>query len=168
MRRLGEENEVLRIQVSSSRPHRDQRPRGRGTNSRHNQAATYPRNAKPPPNVRGVWLNEGPLPTYRALLGPQAPGKDRLHKATTHGTYPDPSAVFGAPSALVILKAIINYIHGGPLDEEYNSKRKRQRLLQATSVREHVSSIRLGLTSGSAHIIDGVIIFPPMDPAWVL
>ena len=38
-------------------------------------------------------------------------------------------------------KAIINYIHGGPLDEEYNSKRKRQKLLRATSVRERVNTI---------------------------
>ena len=32
---------------------------------------------------------------------------------------------FRAPSAPVIPRAIINYIHGGPLDEEYNFKRKR-------------------------------------------
>ena len=31
----------------------------------------------------------------------------------------------GALSAPVIPRAIINYIHGGPLDEEYKSKRKR-------------------------------------------
>ena len=42
-------------------------------------------------------------------------------------------------------KAIINYIHGGPLDEEYDSKRKRQRSLRAASVREHVNFIWLGL-----------------------
>lgn len=32
------------------------------------------------------------------------------------------------------LRVVINYIHGGPLDEEYNFKQKRQRLLKATSV----------------------------------
>ena len=46
---------------------------------------------------------------------------------------------------LVTPKAIINYIHGGPLDEEYDSKRKRQRSLRAASVREHVNFIWLGL-----------------------
>lgn len=51
------------------------------------------------------------------------------------------------PSALVALRAVINYIHGGPLDEEYNSKQKRQRLLLAASVHECVSSIRPGLTN---------------------
>ncbi|RVW68778.1 hypothetical protein CK203_060953 [Vitis vinifera] len=33
-------------------------------------------------------------------------------------------------------KVVINYINGGPSDEEYDSKRKRQKLLQAASVRE--------------------------------
>lgn len=71
-----------------------------------------------------------------------------------------------APSAPV--RAIINYIHGGLLDEEYNSKRKRQRLLRAATAREHISSIRAGLASGSAHPIDGAIVFPPVDLARVL
>lgn len=68
----------------------------------------------------------------------------------------------------MIPKVIINYIHGGPLDEEYNWKRKKQRLLRAATVWEHISSIRLGLASGSTHPIDGVILFPPVDPAWVI
>ena len=57
---------------------------------------------------------------------------------------------------------------GGPLDEEYDSKRKRQRLLRATSVCERVNSIRPGLIGGSTHPIDGTIIFPPMDPTRIL
>ena len=69
----------------------------------------------------------------------------------------------GTSRAPVAPKAVINYIHGGPLDEEYNSKRKRHRLLRAASVREHVNSIRPGLTGGSARPIDGTIIFPPVD-----
>ncbi|RVW45599.1 hypothetical protein CK203_091539 [Vitis vinifera] len=36
-----------------------------------------------------------------------------------------------APAAPV--KAVINYIHEGPLDDEYNSKRKRQRLLPSAA-----------------------------------
>ncbi|KAL6325980.1 hypothetical protein AAG906_038472 [Vitis piasezkii] len=61
-----------------------------------------------------------------------------------------------------------NYINGGPLDDEYNSKRKRQRLLRAATVREHVSSIQPGLASGGIHPIDGTIVFPAVDPARVL
>lgn len=66
------------------------------------------------------------------------------------------------------VRAIINYVHGEPLDEEYNSKRKRQRLLRVAFVWEHVSFIRPSLASGSAHPIDGAIVFPPIDPARVL
>ena len=62
--------------------------------------------------------------------------------------------------APVAPRAVINYIHGEPLDEEYDSKRKRQRLLRAASVRERVNSIWPVLTGGSVHPIDGTIIFP--------
>ncbi|XP_034697350.1 uncharacterized protein LOC117923239 [Vitis riparia] len=71
-----------------------------------------------------------------------------------------------APAAPV--RTMINYIYGGPLDDEYNSKRKRQRLLRAATVGEHVSSIRLGLAAGSTPPIDGTIVFPAIDPTQVL
>ena len=62
---------------------------------------------------------------------------------------------------------MINYIHGGPLDEKYSSKRKRQRLLSAALVREHVITIQPGLASRSAHLINGVILFPLVDPTQI-
>ncbi|RVW54495.1 hypothetical protein CK203_115460 [Vitis vinifera] len=74
----------------------------------------------------------------------------------------------GTPRIPAAPKAIINYIHGGPLDDEYNSKRKRQRLLRAPSVRKHVNSIRPGITGGGPRPIDGTIIFPPVDPTRIL
>ncbi|RVW76099.1 hypothetical protein CK203_049153 [Vitis vinifera] len=46
-------------------------------------------------------------------------------------------------------KAVINYINGGPSDEEYDSRRKRQKLLRAASIRERINSIRPGLTGGA-------------------
>nr|CAN79252.1 hypothetical protein VITISV_038224 [Vitis vinifera] len=67
----------------------------------------------------------------------------------------------GAPRAPATPKAVINYINGGPSDEEYDSKRKRQKLLRAASTRERINSIRPGLTGGSPRPIDGTIIFPP-------
>ena len=63
------------------------------------------------------------------------------------------------------IRAVINYIHGGPLDDEYSSKRKRQRLLRAATVREQVSSIRPGLASRSIRPIEETIVFPAVDPA---
>ncbi|XP_034708974.1 uncharacterized protein LOC117932034 [Vitis riparia] len=66
------------------------------------------------------------------------------------------------------VRAMINYIYGGPLDDEYNSKRKKQRLLRAATIREHVSSILPGLANRSIHPIDGTIVFPALDPSRVL
>ena len=54
------------------------------------------------------------------------------------------------------------------MDDEYNSQRKRQRLLRAATIRENISSIRSGLASGSIHLIDGTIVFPTIDLARVL
>ncbi|XP_034709008.1 uncharacterized protein LOC117932080 [Vitis riparia] len=51
-----------------------------------------------------------------------------------------------APAAPV--RAVINYIYGGPLDDEYSSKRKRQRLLRSATVREHPHRDALILTLG--------------------
>ncbi|XP_034692266.1 uncharacterized protein LOC117919242 [Vitis riparia] len=81
-------------------------------------------------------------------------------EGSSHGRGPH------APVALVM--AIINYINRGPLDDEYSSKRKRQRLLRAATVREHVSSTQPGLANGGIHPIDGTIVFPAVDPARVL
>lgn len=73
-----------------------------------------------------------------------------------------------APTASAPPSAMINYIHGGSLDEGYSSKRKWQRLLRAASVREQVSFIRPRLTSRSAQFVDGTITFPQVDPNWTV
>ncbi|RVW65723.1 hypothetical protein CK203_057696 [Vitis vinifera] len=54
----------------------------------------------------------------------------------------------GTPRIPAAPKAIINYIHGGSLDKEYDSKRKRQRLLRAASIHERVNSIRPRIAGG--------------------
>ena len=74
----------------------------------------------------------------------------------------------GAPRAPAAPKPVINYINGGPSDEEYDSKRKRQKFLRAASVRERINSIRPRLTGGGPRPIDGTIIFPPVDPTRIL
>ncbi|XP_034674344.1 uncharacterized protein LOC117905555 [Vitis riparia] len=75
----------------------------------------------------------------------------------------------GAPTTSTAPKAIINYINGGPSDEEHDSKRKRQRLLREALVREHINSIRPGITRwGGSRPIDGTIIFPPVDTTRIL
>ncbi|RVX21473.1 hypothetical protein CK203_002115 [Vitis vinifera] len=72
------------------------------------------------------------------------------------------------PEGPVAPKAVINYINGGPSDEEYDSRRKRQKLLRAASIRERINSIRPGLTGEGPRPIDGTIIFPPVDPTRTL
>ncbi|XP_010663850.1 uncharacterized protein LOC104882395 [Vitis vinifera] len=54
----------------------------------------------------------------------------------------------GTPRAPAAPKVIINYINGGLFDEEYDSKRKRQKLLRVALVRERVNSVRPGITGG--------------------
>ena len=117
--RLREENDVLRIQVSSSGPPHGQRSRGQGANSRHNQGVAYPGTIGVAPDILNERPSERPLPTYhtpqdessdstsvsskrqcdkrpqlsdamRARLGLEAPGKDRPPTAATWETYPNP------------------------------------------------------------------------------
>ncbi|KAL6350627.1 hypothetical protein AAG906_025557 [Vitis piasezkii] len=94
---------------------------------------------------------------------PPVSGRE-AHQGRTFKAIP-PLRCWGPPAAP---KAVINYINGGPSDEEYDSKRKRQKLLRAASVRERINSIRPGLTGGGPRPIDETIIFPPVDPTWTL
>ncbi|KAL6319869.1 hypothetical protein AAG906_036939 [Vitis piasezkii] len=76
------------------------------------------------------------LRTNRGRPTVDKPRDERLHESS-----------LGTPHSIAP-RVIINYIHGGPLDEEYDSKRKRQRLL--------------------ARPINGTIIFPPINPIQIL
>ena len=40
-----------------------------------------------------------------------------------------------APTSSTTPRAVINYIHGGPIDERYSFKQKRQRLFYVASIR---------------------------------
>ena len=60
-----------------------------------------------------------------------------------------------APRAPAAPKAVINYINGSPSDEKYDSRRKRQKLLRAASIRERINSIWPGLIGGGPRPIDG-------------
>ena len=42
---------------------------------------------------------------------------------------------------LAVLRVVINYIHGGFVDDRDNSKRQRRRLLRVASVKERVHSV---------------------------
>ncbi|KAL6343022.1 hypothetical protein AAG906_017042 [Vitis piasezkii] len=66
-------------------------------------------------------------------------GQGEQHQPDQSNLTPPQSTA--APTTFVAPRVVINYIHGESLDEEYNFKRKRQRLLRVASVREQVSSV---------------------------
>ncbi|RVW34642.1 hypothetical protein CK203_117709 [Vitis vinifera] len=91
--RLREENAVLRIQASTSRPPRCQHSRGQVANAGQNQNQyildnkSYPRSMQPKrQRDRRSQLSN----SMRTRLGPQGPGRPRPPVATTGATRPDP------------------------------------------------------------------------------
>ena len=75
------------------------------------------------------------------------------------------------PASLGAPRVVINYIHGGPLDnihggpldDIHGSKCQSQRLLCAASVRERVNSVQRNFTEGSVCLIDDIVTFPLVD-----
>ena len=51
-------------------------------------------------------------------------------------------AVIQALVSLTTPRVVINYIHGGPIDDKHNSRWQRQRLLHATFVKEHINFVQ--------------------------
>ncbi|RVW83026.1 hypothetical protein CK203_042506 [Vitis vinifera] len=93
--------------------------------------------------------------------------KQYLRTDTGVGTFPSTTTLEPLGSQLPP-RPLSNYINGGPSDEEYDSRRKRQKLLRAASIRERINSIRPGLTGEGPRPIDGTIIFPAVDPTRTL
>ena len=84
-------------------------------------------------------------PTREATAAPPA---DRVVADTEHASGPRPT---------------INFILGGPVDSQYQSKKQRRRMLRAASVRTRVNTIsnRGEITAGLQ--VDGPISFPPIN-----
>ena len=57
----------------------------------------------------------------------------------------------------------INFILGGPVDDQYQSKRKRRKMLRAASIRARINTINTLETSTTLQPIDGLVSFPPID-----
>ena len=79
-----------------------------------------------------------------------------------------PKATVQAPASLIAPRVVINYIHGGSIDDKHNSKRQRQRLFHTTSIREQISSIQCTFAKGSVRPVDDTINFPLIDVNRVL
>ena len=62
----------------------------------------------------------------------------------------------------------INYILGGPTDNQYQSKRQKKRLLRAATVQARVNTIHALDRSRTIQPIEGPISFPPINPSRVI
>ena len=62
----------------------------------------------------------------------------------------------------------INYNLGGPVNDYYQSKRQKRRLLRAATPRARVNTIHIPNSSRAIQPIDGPISFPPVNPSKVI
>ena len=82
-----------------------------------------------------------------------APAADRAIFATEHPSEPRPA---------------INFILGGPIDDQYQSKTQRRKMLRTASVRVRVNTINIPENITTVQPIDGPISFPPINPTRVI
>ena len=62
----------------------------------------------------------------------------------------------------------INFILGGPVDDQYQSKRQRQKMPRAASIRVRINTINTLESSTALQPIDGLVSFPPIDPTRII
>ena len=62
----------------------------------------------------------------------------------------------------------INYILGGPTDDQYQSKHQNKRLLYVATVQALINKIHAPDNSRAVKLIDGPISFPPINPYRVI
>ena len=82
-----------------------------------------------------------------------APAADKAIVATNHPSEPRPTS---------------NFVLGGPIDDQYQSKKNRRKMLSAASVRAKVNTISTLESSTTIQPIDGPISFPPINPNRVI
>ena len=78
---------------------------------------------------------------------------DRVIVAIEHPSEPHPA---------------INYVLGGPIDDQYQSKKHRRKMLRATTIKARVNTIRTLENSTVVQSIDGPISFPSINPTRVI
>ena len=88
-----------------------------------------------------------------ALGTETAPAVDRAVVATERPSEPRPT---------------INFVLGDPLDDQYQSKKQRRKMLREASVRARINTISTPESSIAVQPIDGLISFPPVNPTRVI
>ena len=94
----------------------------------------------------------------------------RYVRETTSGAKAAPTIERIAASKELPLepRPTINYILGGPTDDQYQSKRQKKRLLRAATVRARVNTIHVPDSSRAIQSIDDPISFPPSNSSRVI
>lgn len=67
--------------------------------------------------------------------------------------------VVQAPTSPIAPRVVIDYIHGGLVDDRHSSKWQRRRLLNTAFVRERVNSVQHNFSKGSVCLIDDIVTF---------
>ena len=80
---------------------------------------------------------------------PAIPATDRVVAEIEHAPEPRPT---------------INFILGGPADNQFQSKKQRRKMLRTTSVRARINAITHQGSAPAAQPVDGPISFPPINP----
>ena len=62
----------------------------------------------------------------------------------------------------------INYILGGPFDDQYQSKRQQKKLLRVAMIKTWVNTVHTRGSQEETKPIDGPISFPPVNPNRVI
>ena len=82
-----------------------------------------------------------------------APASNRAVVAYEHSSEPRPT---------------INFILGGPVDDGYQSKRQRRKMLRAASIRARINTINTRESSTTLQPINGLISIPPIDQTRII
>ena len=82
-----------------------------------------------------------------------APTADRVVVDTEHASGP---------------RSAINFILGGPVDSQYQSKKERRKMLKTTSVRARVNTVSTRENTTTTQPVDSPISFPPINPTRVI
>ena len=76
--------------------------------------------------------------------------------------------IVASPATTSEPRPAINYIPGGPADDQYQSKCQQKRLVIATTVKARVNVIHTKSSQGEVEPIDGPISFPLANPNRVI
>ena len=118
--------------------------------------------------IRTVWMWSFRI--SNGDLGRPPHSSRRYVRETVRGAKAAPVVKIIAASAESLLepRSTINYILGGPVEDQYQSKNQKKRLLRVATVWARVSTIHIPDSSGPIRPIDDLISFPLINLSRVI